>query len=475
MEAAPISPSGAAWVGREMHEFISELYPICRSITGDGVRQTLGLIGKRIPLEIREVPSGTKVFDWTVPMEWNIRDAYIKNSRGERVVDFRKSSLHVVSYSVPVRKRVSLKELREHLFSLSERPDWIPYMHTFYKEDWGFCVSHNQLLELRDDHYEVFIDSALKEGHLTYGECLLRGESDEEVLISSHLCHPSLCNDNLSGIAVAVFLALHLMKAPRKYSYRLLFVPSTIGPITWMALNEEKLTRIKHGLVLACLGDPGETSNYKRSRRGDAEIDRAVEHVLRWSGGDYKVVDFYPYGYDERQYCSPGIDLPVGCFMRTPNGSFPEYHTSADNLDFVRPGSLADSLEKCVKVLDLLEKNEIYVNQSPKGEPQLGKRGFFQPYDAQHGTRFDQNAVLWVLNQADGEHSLLDIAERAGMSFETVSSAADALAGVGLLKVIKAGGKKKASSGRRGSGTAGPCPGTNRTPDFLSKPGSEKS
>jgi aminopeptidase-like protein len=432
------SPSGAAAAGLEMHRFISELYPICRSITGDGLRQTLALVGKMIPLEVREVPSGTKVFDWTVPKEWNIRDAYVKNSRGERVVDFRESSLHVVSYSVPVRKRVSLKELREHLFSLPEHPHLVPYKHTYYKEDWGFCVSHNQLLGLRDDYYEVCIDSSLRKGHLTYGEHLLKGESEEEVLISSHVCHPSLCNDNLSGISVAVFLARHLMQAPRRYTYRFLFVPSTIGSITWLALNEERLSNIRHGLVLACLGDPG-TSTYKRSRQGDAEIDRAAEHVLRWSGKDYQVVDFYPYGYDERQYCSPGINLPVGCFMRTPDGLFPEYHTSADNLDFVRPGSLADSLEKCVSIFDLLEKNVTYVNQNPRGEPQLGKRGLFQAYDAQHGQRIDQNAVLWVLNQADGEHSLLDIAERAGMSFQTISQAANALERTGLLKIKKTG------------------------------------
>jgi aminopeptidase-like protein len=432
-EAGSLSSSDPEGVGLEMHEFISGLYPICRSITGDGVRQTLGLIGKRIPLKVREVPSGTKVFDWTVPMEWNIRDAYVKDSRGERVVDFRESSLHVVSYSVPVRKRVSLKELREHLFSLPERPGWIPYRHTYYKEDWGFCVSHNHLLELRDDYYEVCIDSSLRDGHLTYGEYLLRGESEEEILISSHICHPSLCNDNLSGIAVAVFLAQRLMKVPRKYSYRLLFVPSTIGSITWLALNEEKLSRIRHGLVLACLGDRG-PSTYKRSRRGNDEIDKAAEHVLRWSGRDYEVIDFYPFGYDERQYCSPGINLPVGCLMRTPNGRFPEYHTSADNLDFVLPEALADSLEKCVKIFDLLENNALYVNQNPKGEPQLGRRGLFRPYDPQHGPQADQNAMLWVLNMADGGHSLLDIAERAGMSFEVVSRAAVALARLGLLK-----------------------------------------
>lgn len=419
--------------GHEMHKFISELYPICRSITGNGVRQTLSLINKRIPLEIKEVPSGTKVFDWVVPKEWNISDAYVKDTKGKIVIDFKKCNLHVVSYSVPVRKRVSLSELMEHLFSIPERPTWIPYRNSFYKEDWGFCVTHNQLLELRDEYYEVCIESSLQEGYLTYGECYIQGDSDEEILISSHICHPSLCNDNLSGIAVAVFLGQHLTSISRRYSYRILFAPTTIGSITWLALNEAKLPKIKHGLVLACLGDPG-ISTYKKSRRGDAEIDKVVDYVLKGSGQDYKILNFSPYGYDERQYCSPGFNLPVGCFMRTPNGQFPEYHTSADNLDFIQPGALADSLEKCVNIFDLLEGNIKYVNQNLKCEPQLGKRGLYRPLNRNNEPPPEYLAILWVLNLADGNHSLLDIAEKAGIRFEEISKATCALIQAGLLK-----------------------------------------
>lgn len=419
--------------GHEMHKFISELYPICRSITGNGVRQTLSLIKKRIPLEIKEVPTGTKVFDWVVPKEWNISDAYVKDPKGKRIIDFKESNLHVVNYSVPVRKRVSLGELMEHLFSIPERPAWIPYRNSFYKEDWGFCVSHNQLLELSEEYYEVCIESSLEDGHLTYGEYYLRGDTDEEILISTHICHPSLCNDNLSGIAIAVSLAQHLSSVSRRYSYRFLFLPTTIGSITWLALNEARLSNIKHGLVLACLGDPG-ISTYKRSRRGDAEIDKVVEYVLKCSGRGYKILNFYPFGYDERQYCSPAFDLPVGCFMRTPNGQFPEYHTSADNLDFVQPGALADSMEKCVKIFDLLEDNVSYVNQNPKCEPQLGKRGLYQPLNRKSEPPLEQLAVLWVLNLADGDHSLLDIALQANVSFEEINRAAHTLLQAGLIK-----------------------------------------
>jgi len=420
--------------GQEMHEFISELYPICRSMTGNGVRQTLDLIRRKIPLEIKEVPTGTRVFDWIVPQEWNINDAYVKNLKGERMIDFRNSNLHVVSYSVPVKKRMSLNDLKNHLFSIPEHPDWIPYRNFFFKKEWGFCLSHNQLLKLSEKTYDVCIDSSLQDGHLTYGECFLPGANSEEVLISTHICHPSLCNDNLSGIAVAVFLAEHLRPISRRYSYHFLFLPTTIGAITWLAINEVRLSNIKHGLVLACLGDAG-SSTYKKTRQGNAEIDRAAQHVLRWSGQKYKILDFYPYGYDERQYCSPGFNLPVGCLMRTPNGQFPEYHTSADNLEFIHPIALADSFEKCLKIFRLLERNIRYVNQNPKCEPQLGKRGLYHPPNKKIESNLEQRAILWVLSLADGDHELLDIAERAGMSFDEIDKAANKLMQAGLIKI----------------------------------------
>jgi aminopeptidase-like protein len=410
-------------VGERVHRLIAELYPICRSITGDGVRQTLERIGAEIPLSVEDVATGTDVLDWTVPREWNIRDACVKDLAGNRVVDFRESNLHVMSYSVPVRRRVSREVLHEHLFSLPDHPDWIPYRTSYYDEAWGFCVSERQREALRDAEYDVVIDSSLSDGALTYAECLLEGERPEEVLISCHVCHPSLCNDNLSGIAVATALAGALAGARRRYSYRFLFIPGTIGSITWLARNEAHVGKIKHGLVLTCVGDRGR-STYKRSRRGDAEVDRAMTQVLRESGQDYEIEDFSPWGYDERQYCSPGFDLPVGCLMRTPHGRFPEYHTSADDLDLVRPDALADSYAKCLRLFGVLERNRTYLNASPKGEPQLGRRGLYDSIGGQAGRREIQMAMLWVLNQSDGTKDLLAIADRSSIGFDAIARAA---------------------------------------------------
>ena len=422
-------------LGREMYRLISGLYPICRSITGNGLRATLGLLKEQIPLTIHEVPTGTEVFDWTVPKEWNIRNAYIKNSKGEKVVDFHQCNLHIVNYSLPIKKKISLVELKEHIFTLPEHPDWIPYRTSYYKENWGFCLSHNQLLELKDEEYEVSIDASLKEGHLTYGEYYLPGQTADEVLITCHICHPSLCNDNLSGIALLTFLAKLLTSESQRYSYRFLFIPGTIGSITWLSRNESDVSKIKHGLVIACVGDSGKFT-YKKSRRGDAEIDKAVAHVLKHSGNDYEIMDFSPYGYDERQFCSPGFDLPVGCFMRTPHGRFPEYHTSADNLDFVQPQYLTDSFMKCAAVLELLEHNKRFVNQNPKCEPQLGKRGLYRTVGGDSDGRINELVILWVLNMSDGSSSLLDIADRSGLEFPVIQNAAAVLRRHDLLTEV---------------------------------------
>src|SRR5258708_10712225 len=291
-------------LGDEMYDLISSLYPICRSITGNGVRQTLRIVGQHIPLDVHEIPSGTQVFDWTVPPEWNIVDAYVKNARGERVIDFQQSNLHVLNYSVPVSGIFSLDELMPHLFTLPDHPEWIPYRTSYYNENWGFCLSYNQFMALEDCRYEVCIASTLAPGSLTYGEYVIPGHSDDEVLISCHVCHPSLCNDNLAGIALATFLAKTLNQLLPRYTYRFLFIPGTIGSISWLALNEERASRIKHGLVLTCAGDPGNPT-YKKSRRGDAEIDQAIEHVLMHSGKAYQVLDFYPYPYYERHSHPP--------------------------------------------------------------------------------------------------------------------------------------------------------------------------
>ena len=426
-------------VGREMFRLVETLYPVCRSITGNGVRETLRILSERIPLTAHEVPTGTQVLDWTVPKEWNIRDAYVKDLRGNRVIDFRKSNLHVVSYSVPVHRTVPLEELKKHLHTLPERPDWIPYRTSYYAEDWGFCVSYRQYLALRESEYEVAIESSLAPGHLTYGELALAGDTPDEVLISCHICHPSLCNDNLSGIATAVFLADYLRQVPRKHSYRFLFVPGTIGSLTWLARHEAELPNVKHGLVLANLGDRGPFT-YKKSRRGNAEVDRAMAHVLRHGEQPYQVVDFSPYGYDERQYCSPGFDLPVGCFMRTPEQTRPEYHTSADDLSFIEPERLAESLECCKSLMAILERNAVYLNTHPKGEPQLGRRGLYRNVGGPD-LEADNFALLWMLNLSDGRHSVLDIAERSGLRFETVRNAASRLLEHGLLAPIAGEGK----------------------------------
>ena len=422
-------------LGQEIYGLIESLYPICRSITGDGFRRSMRILQNQIPLELHEVPTGTQVFDWVVPKEWNIHEAWIKNARGEKIVDFQKSNLHILNYSVPVKKKVKLSELREHLYSIPEYENWIPYRTSYYKENWGFCVTHRQLESMQEDEYEVLIDSSLEEGSLTYGEYFIKGETEDEFLISCHSCHPSLCNDNLSGMGVATYLARYLSPKKLRYSYRFLFIPGTIGAITWLCLNEAQTTKIKHGLVIACVGDPG-NMHYKKSREGNAEIDRAVSHVLKHSGDEYEIEDFSPYGYDERQYASPGFNLAVGNLSRTPHGRFPEYHTSADNLNFIRAESLADSLKKYIEIIEVIENNRKYLNTNPKGEPQLGKRGLYSTFGGRKDSNLYELALLWVLNLSDGKHSLLDIAERSGLSFSAVQEAAKALINCELLEEI---------------------------------------
>jgi aminopeptidase-like protein len=426
-----------AEIGQAMHDLARRLYPICRSITGDGLRATLRVLGEGLPMAMHEVPSGTHVLDWQVPDEWNVRGAAIERLSGERIVDFADHNLHLVQYSVPVDRVVPLDELRRHIHTLPDHPDWIPYRTAYYAKTWGFCLRHRTLEALRDPAYRVIVDATLAPGHLSYGELYLAGRSDDEVLLSIHCCHPSLANDNLSGMAVARALAEWLSRRERRFSYRFLFIPGTIGSITWLARNEDKLARIKHGLVLSCLGDPGALT-YKKTRRENAAIDRIAAHVLTHAQAPATVQPFIPYGYDERQYCSPGFDLPVGCLMRSPNGNFAEYHSSADSLDFITPAALEDSLRALQQIVETLESDRVYRNTSPKGEPQLGRRGLYRPIGGQHDSGgVDQLTLLWVLNLADGAHTLLDMAERAKQPFAKVRRAADALLGAGLLEEIE--------------------------------------
>ena len=421
--------------GLEMYELMREIFPICRSITGNGVRQTLKKIQSILPIEIHEVPSNTKVFDWTIPKEWNIHDAFVKDPKGEKIIDFNNSNLHVVSYSIPIHKKMSLQELKSHIHTLPKMPDVIPYLTSYYNEDWGFCMTHNDFIKLEEGEYEIMIDSTLENGSLTYGEFLKIGEVEDEFLISCYICHPSMCNDNLSGPVLATILGKYLKEIKTKFSYRFLFIPETIGAITWLSKNEKSIHKIKNGLIATCLGDSG-IMTYKKTRNGDNEIDRISKYVLENSKQEFNIIDFLPIGSDERQFCSPAFNLPVGSLMRTMHGKFPEYHTSADNLDFVKAENLEDALIKYSGIIFILENNKKYINLNPKCEPQLGKRGLYRQLGSQKNSEEKELAMFWILNQSDGKNSLLDIAIKSKLDFYLIKQVSDELLEHDLLKIV---------------------------------------
>ena len=423
----------AGQMGQEALELMRRLFPLCRSLTGDGVRATLDVIEQQIPITRTEVASGTRVFDWTVPDEWNIRAAHITAPDGTRVVDFADSSLHVVSYSEPVRATLPLEELLTRLHTLPDAPDAIPYRTSYYHRTWGFCIPHRQLGEFGPGNYEVLIDSTLEAGHLTYGELRLEGSGPDEMLLSTYICHPALANDNLSGIAILTTLARELQGRDLRNTYRFLFAPGTIGPLAWLHDNRDELAAIRHGLTVNCIGDRGGLT-YKRSRRGDALVDRAAAVILRDTGAPHRILDFDPWGGDERQFCSPGFDLPVGTLTRTPHGEFTGYHTSADSLDRISSEALADSVTFCLDLIDVLETDGRFLNRSPWGEPQLGKRGLYRSAGGAVATPDDERALLWVLNQSDGGSSLLDIANRSQLPYRVIRRAAVRLQAVDLLQ-----------------------------------------
>jgi aminopeptidase-like protein len=420
-----------AAAGRRLYDLIGELFPIPRSRTGPGVRETLARLAQEIELNIHEVPSGTPAFDWIVPNEWAVREAWIRAPDGQLIADYAASSLHLVAYSLPFRGRLTLEELLPHLHSIPEQPDRIAYLTGYYQDDWAFSIRHSVLAELGPGEYDIVVDTTLAPGSLTYGEWHKAGDSEDEVFISTHICHPALANDNLSGVAAAAELARLLAGIDTRYSYRIVFVPSTIGALTWLARNEDRLGQIAHGLVLTNLGDSA-VPHYKQTRRGDAPIDRVVAHVLR-RRGEHHVMAWEPYGYDERQYCSPGFDLPVGSLSRSPHHGYPEYHTDADDLTFIHPSNLGDSLDLILEIVDVLERNRRPLNLSPKGEPQLGKRGLYRTIGGRPALRDLEYAVFWVLSLGDGRHSVLDIAEQSGLSFDLIVEAAQALKERGLL------------------------------------------
>ena len=444
-------------IGEKMYALMEELYPIARSITGQGVRKTLKILQNNFQLKIKEVSSGTNVFDWKIPQEWNVRDAYIMNNKNKKIVDYKRSNLHILQYSEKIKKKIKTSELKKHIFTLPDQPNNIPYVTSFYSKNWGFCMSHNEFLKLNDDEYFVNIESNHKDGSLTYGEYLIKGEVNEEILISTYVCHPSLCNDNLSGPVLAATLAEYLSKQKLHYSIRFLFIPETIGAITWLALNENKIKNIVHGLVATCLGDSG-ISTYKKSRDGDNIIDKVVEEVLIESGKPYKIMDFWPSGSDERQFCSPAFNLPVGSLMRTPYDMFDEYHTSEDNLSFMNKDCLADSFSKYVSVIKKLEENydgfkprggkiknkknkkndPVFKNLFPKCEPQLGKRGVYANIGGvkEQDSLKQKKAIQWILNLSDGKYSLHDIEKKSGLDYDLLCMVADLLKDKKLLSEI---------------------------------------
>ena len=419
-------------VGEAMHALAAELFPICRSLTGSGVRETLRIIGRHIPVTVHEVPSGTKVLDWTIPKEWNIRDAYVLNERGERVIDFKKSNLHVVAYSTPVNKTVSLSELQEHLFSLEDQPDATPYITSFYEDFWGFCLPHRQRLQLEEGQYRVVVESELSNGSLTYGELLVPGASPREIFVSTYICHPSMANNELSGPVVATFLAKWIAAAPRRYSYRIIFIPETIGSITYLSRHLDTLkARVMAGFNLTCIGDDRAFS-FLPSRNGATLADRVALKVLTRSHPDFIRYTFLDRGSDERQYCSPGVDLPVVSIMRSKYREFPEYHTSLDDLTLVTPSGLAGGYAAVRDCLDYLERNRVY-RATCLGEPQLGPRGLYPKF----GTKESHDQVkdtLDVLAFADGTRDATDLSEATGVPRSRLDPLLDRLVAEGLLE-----------------------------------------
>jgi aminopeptidase-like protein len=428
---------GADDIGERIYALSAELYPICRSITGPGVRETLSILARDVPMDMRSVASGTPVLDWVVPREWTIREAWVKNSAGERVIDYSAHNLHVMGYSTPVHEVLPLAELKKRVFTLPDLPDVVPHRTTYYAENWGFCASHHVLESLPEGDYEVLIDSSLEDGALDYGEYVHKGETESEFLLTTHTCHPSLANDNCSGMALLTLLAAAMRGVQTYYTYRFLWMPCTIGAITWLAMNETRVERVRHGLVVSGVGDTGGPT-YKRTRRGNAPIDRAMAHVFSHSGGAPEIIDFFPFGYDERQFNSPGYQMDVGLFQRSRFGTFPEYHTSADNLDFIAPENLAASYQMIVAAIEVIENDKRFLNTSPKGEPQLGRRGLYDMIGGRRNVAQSNMAMLWVLNLSDCEHSLLDIAERARIPFSVIAETARLLQSSGLLTELPA-------------------------------------
>lgn len=403
-------------IGKDIHNFASKLWPLNRSLTGEGLRETLHQISKYLPeLNIKSEKSGTKVFDWTVPQEWHVSEAYITDPSGKKICDYKANNLHLVGYSIPVNEKISLKELQKHLYSLPEKPSAIPYVTSYYEKKWGFCLTQKQREALKEGEYRVVIDSKIFLGQLNYGELVLPGEIDKEVLISTYICHPSMANNELSGPTVTTYLAKWLKELPNLYyTYRIIFIPETIGSITYLSNNFNHLkNKVVAGFNVSCVGDDRSYS-YLPSRNGNTISDKVAKHVLKWIAPNYKSYSWLDRGSDERQYCAPGIDLPVASILRTKYGEYPEYHTSLDNLkDVVTPKGLEGGYWALRKALELLEKNKTHKNNI-LCEPHLAKRGFY-PQLSSKKSEAELRAIKNYLSFCDGEHTLLDIAEKINL------------------------------------------------------------
>ncbi len=420
--------------GHLMYQLITELFPICRSITGNGLRETLRIIRRHIPITMHAVPSGTKVFDWTVPKEWNIRDAYIMDERGKKIVDFNDNNLHVLGYSIPIDKTVSLVELQKHLYSLEDQPDAIPYMTSYYEERWGFCLTHKQRITLRDGLYKVFIDSDINDGFLNYGELIIPGSSEKEIFLSTYVCHPSMANNELSGPVVTTFLTKWILNKPRRYTYRIIFIPETIGSITYLNQNISEMQRnIVAGFNLTCIGDDRAFS-YLPSRNGSTLADRAALNILTTTHPDFIKYSFLERGSDERQYCSPGVDLPVASVMRSKYWAYPEYHTSLDNLSFVTPEGLQGGFEVLKDCLELIEENKRY-HIKCYGEPQLGRRGLYPTLGTKDMSKYVQDVMNFIA-YADGTNDLIEISDTIRVPVSKIYNIVDKLLEADLLTEV---------------------------------------
>jgi aminopeptidase-like protein len=399
-------------IGELMYAQVCRLFPICRSITGDGVRETLHIIAEDLPgLSIHEVPSGTQVFDWSVPREWNVWDAYVLDPEGNKIIDFAKSNLHVIGYSIPVKKQVSLSELQEHLYSLPNQPDAIPYITSFYQERWGFCITQRQREQItKEGKYTVVVNSELKTGHLTYAELIIPGKFREEIFLSTYICHPSMANNELSGPTVMTFLAKWLLSKKRRYTYRIIFIPETIGSITYLSLNLEEMRKhIIAGYNITCVGDD-RTYSFLPSRMCKSLADSIALHVLKYMHPEFKQYTYLDRGSDERQYCFPGVNLPVASIMRSKYGTYPEYHTSLDNLTFVTPQGLRGSYAVYLRCIECLEANE-YLKVTTLCEPKLDKRGLYPTLSTKQSNTQVRD-MMNLLAYSDGTSTLLEIADK---------------------------------------------------------------